>query len=531
MEKICPCCGETVRFGKVLSWVKCHHCGHELRSNEKNNVEFKCACPTCGNVLNVDASESTHTCTKCGTAYSVNDLLPYRGMSSKNERSIIFYRGNDDTVIAWKHGEENFISGSKLIVDESQEALFVKDGKVLDTFNAKQNGHLLDTDRSIAFSKAAPHIASINGYYSTQVYFIRMTPFLAQPWGLGGVEYEDHELKLPMKIGVNGVLDFKVGNSRLLKEKLIGTRNCLTVGTLFTPSLEEEERQNITSYRTILLHEIQSSLSAMLSNEIKDHGYCFKDFDGMRENFADKAKALLSSKFEDLGLELTGFTVAQINCTTMNNEKAWDAYNRLYTGNFDTRVAINNEKNAQALAGVHNEGEVQAIQHEINIETLKNTAKNDQEFMEGISRIIVDRLKGLSDAEIFSQYKDVLKSLLATTEVISRNNALGKAASGSTNAGKGSVIGDAIGALSGFEAADQLIKGAGNIEATNNICPGSMANQQSGWTCTCGHKNAKSNSFCENCGKKTPSNEAKKCPNCGTIGTGAFCGQCGTKLI
>ena len=49
--------------------------------------------------------------------------------------SVIKYEGSNE-VLAHKHPKEDFTIGSQLIVHESQEALFFRDGKALDLFTA-----------------------------------------------------------------------------------------------------------------------------------------------------------------------------------------------------------------------------------------------------------------------------------------------------------------------------------------------------------------------------------------------------------
>ena len=46
---------------------------------------------------------------------------------------IIKYEGGPDQIV-WKHPAEDFNTGSQLIVHESQEALFFKNGQALDLF-------------------------------------------------------------------------------------------------------------------------------------------------------------------------------------------------------------------------------------------------------------------------------------------------------------------------------------------------------------------------------------------------------------
>ncbi len=56
------------------------------------------------------------------------------------------------------------------------------------------------------------------------------------------------------------------------------------------------------------------------------------------------------------------------------------------------------------------------------------------------------------------------------------------------------------------------------------------APQQAAWTCpTCGSVNT--GNFCSQCGTKKPAPQpaAWTCPTCGSVNTGNFCGQCGTK--
>ena len=54
-------------------------------------------------------------------------------MAINDTFQIIRYEGDNKTFV-WKHPIEDFTTLSQLIVDESQEALFYRDGEVLDVF-------------------------------------------------------------------------------------------------------------------------------------------------------------------------------------------------------------------------------------------------------------------------------------------------------------------------------------------------------------------------------------------------------------
>ena len=55
---------------------------------------------------------------------------------------VISYEGDNETLI-YKHPQTDFNLGSQLIVHESQEAVFFRDGKALESFFAGR--HTLET--------------------------------------------------------------------------------------------------------------------------------------------------------------------------------------------------------------------------------------------------------------------------------------------------------------------------------------------------------------------------------------------------
>lgn len=70
----------------------------------------------------------------------------FGNQNETDEISVIQYTGGNDTFV-WKHPIQNFTMGSQLIVHESQEALFVKNGEALDLFRAGR--YLLETQNNL----------------------------------------------------------------------------------------------------------------------------------------------------------------------------------------------------------------------------------------------------------------------------------------------------------------------------------------------------------------------------------------------
>ena len=57
--------------------------------------------------------------------------------------SVLKYEGDNSTFI-WKHPKKDFNTGTELIVHESQEAIFMLNGEVLDIFGPGR--HMLETE-------------------------------------------------------------------------------------------------------------------------------------------------------------------------------------------------------------------------------------------------------------------------------------------------------------------------------------------------------------------------------------------------
>lgn len=152
-KRITCSCGNVinVRTDRLTS-RQCSHCGNQIVYDQSKGADAVCpvchekvntvmnnqkveefSCSQCGVRLITARSATTYTCPVCDCINNVQERLMAEKIKKDGLASIIKYEGDNNTIV-WKHPIEDFNYGSQLIVHESQEAIFFKDGQALDLF-------------------------------------------------------------------------------------------------------------------------------------------------------------------------------------------------------------------------------------------------------------------------------------------------------------------------------------------------------------------------------------------------------------
>jgi membrane protease subunit (stomatin/prohibitin family) len=138
--------------------------------------------------------------------------------------------------------------GSQLIVEESQQAIFLRDGKALDTFGpgrhtlATQNLPLLTTLLSLPFGGTSP--------FQAAAIFVNTKTFLDLKWGTKEpVVYRDRELAM-VRLRAFGKFAVRVREPQLFVNTLVGSMNLYT-----TDGVESYFKDVIVARLTDLLGE------------------------------------------------------------------------------------------------------------------------------------------------------------------------------------------------------------------------------------------------------------------------------------
>lgn len=150
-------------------------------------------------------------------------------------------------------GSGDFRIGSQVVVRESQNAVFFRDGKALDTFGAGRhtittaNIPLLVNVVGMAFSGKTP--------FKAEVYFVNMRDFIDMKWGTPEpISLRDKELGL-VRLRANGRYSMAIENPQMFVAKIVGTQ-----GLFQTSQIEDYLRGIIISRMTDVLGELKASL-------------------------------------------------------------------------------------------------------------------------------------------------------------------------------------------------------------------------------------------------------------------------------
>ena len=298
----CPHCGNTVVFDQSKGEkAKCPVCGEPINTMVEQDKMAEFSCAQCGVRLRTSKSAEKYVCPVC----DFENFIPERLMSEQIKKdglaSIIKYEGDNDTLV-WKHPIEDFNYGSQLIVHESQEAIFFRDGQALDLFGPGR--YTLETQQLPLLEKVYKLPTDTEGTFHSEVYFINKTVQMAIKWGTPEkVRFIDPLTGVPLELGASGELNLMVSDSRRLLLKLVGTMKGIAWGDSegFTKSVQASFRPLITT-----------AVKANLSSVIRENAIDLLEVDEKLELISDHLREKLIPGFEEYGLTIPQFYVTNV---------------------------------------------------------------------------------------------------------------------------------------------------------------------------------------------------------------------------
>jgi membrane protease subunit (stomatin/prohibitin family) len=210
--------------------------------------------------------------------------------------NVIKYEAPDDSIFVWKYPSDKIRLGSQLIVNEGQEAIFVKGGQALDSFDpgthtlATGNIPLIDKLINLPFGDDTP--------FSAEVWFVNTTVKRDLKWGTPSpIPLMDSVLGFPVSARSFGRWGARIKDVRSFVTQIVGSQSNVTA-------------DKVHEY---FIGEIIQSFSRYLSGVIARGEASILQVIALVDELADSSAKQISEEFEKFGVELVNFNIESIN--------------------------------------------------------------------------------------------------------------------------------------------------------------------------------------------------------------------------
>ena len=216
-----------------------------------------------------------------------------------NERrglvDVIQYNGAPDELV-WKFPYNNLSTGAQLIVNKSQEAIFVKGGAVCDVFGegthtiSAKNLPLLEKIINLPFGGRTPFTAEV--WYVNKVIRRGLKFGTPQPIRVSDPRYSG--VDIPVR--AHGDYSIRVKDCQMLLNEFVGTQHLFTTDEF------------VKQFATMVVQELNKNLKRYA----REQNISTLDFPEYAPEIADFIKDTLMGKFDLYGIELVDFQFAHV---------------------------------------------------------------------------------------------------------------------------------------------------------------------------------------------------------------------------
>lgn len=263
----------------------------------------------------------------------------------------IMYKPKADDAIAWKFPRDDVSKWTKLIVGESQEAIFLKDGKIVgEPLGPQEGGHVLST-KNVPWLRGI--VAGAFGGQTrspAQVWIVNKMEIMEIKWGT------PRPLLVQKRWGNSDPMGFHVQSCGDWSMQVIESQEFLTK-MVINKTLPEGyfgSKSVKDGFRATIQQQLSRDLNILINNEnISVTGFMDHTID-----LGESIKHGLSPVFQRNGIEIKKFNVASINISDDDIAKLseYDDYNR--KGGYEKVKEIETNKIAAANP---NSGLVEAL--------------------------------------------------------------------------------------------------------------------------------------------------------------------------
>ena len=483
-SKKCAFCENTIICDVTDTEAKCPICNHYVNKKEDMISNVDLHCPECNALFTVNKNATVATCPMCNVKIEVKELLKKLEAKERTEVSLIKYNGGKNMFV-WKHPIENFPVGSQLIVGESQEAIFYRDGVAYDSYEA---GRYTLNAGSMPKLEEISHYGN-NAAVTTEIYFINKVVQTNLKWGTDTkIRLLDPESNLYMELGAFGTFNLAVSNGKKLLTTMVGSEKSFSTSDI-TGVGGFGEDYVVGKFKNLVMNKVKSNLARIIINS----KISVITVDQYLDLISDKLRVEINEVLGEYGLFMPQFFITGIVFPEEDPN-----FRRLKQQYAERTLRIREEEIRAAEARAKRERmtiehETQARLNAIDVESEANTAR-------ARAKAEADTVRILSDAETEAYRK---KSQAEADDMKAKNytyqqetsRIIGQEAVSGKSAG---IAADMVGlgiSLGAANAAANIVK-----TATNPL----TENLSGGWTCPKCGKTGNTTKFCPDCGEQKP---------------------------
>lgn len=565
-SKVCPHCGNTVVYdqSKGESAV-CPVCHQKINTAADRSALIKFTCPSCACELSADKNAASVICTLCGTKVDIQKRLAQESVKHSGAVSVIKWEATNE-VFVWKHPIEDFNLGSQLIVHQSQDALFFRDGRALDLFGAGR--YTLETQKIPLLNEIYKLPQHADAALHSEVYFINKTVQTGIKWGTPSrVRIIEPTSNIPIEIGARGSFNLEVSDPRKLILRLVGTVNSFGQGDV----ADSGAGYSVEYMRGKFADMITMNVTSLLARIITENKINVLTIDTMKPQISRILGDAINRELDAFGLRIPDGQFYVTNILTPDDDPNYIRLKKQYVAaSLDirdeqiaaakeeaarTRIMAEKETEARVhLFGAQAEAESARIFSHGIADSVKIMSEGTSDSTVMIAQAEAKRIKleGQAEAEAYRArviaeaeemhskgytYQDETRRQVSLEAM--QNGLPGTGRSGSGGGGSMGAVGDviglgvalgAVGSVMGMtkEVISPIMQDSAELGKTAAQMP--VEGIDATWNCTCGHRGIPSK-FCPDCGavKPVPVVNTWNCV-CGCKGISSrFCPDCGSK--
>lgn len=429
---------------------------------------------------------------------------------------VIQYEGNNETLV-WKHPIEDFNMGSQLIVHESQEAIFFRDGQALDLFGPGR--YTLETQQLPILGKLYKLSTGGESVFHSEVYFINRATQMGIKWGTDSkVRLFDPASGLHLEIGASGEFNIRVVDSRRFLLKVVGTTKGFGQKDLLGGN-------GYGAFRALVMTQAKS----YLAQAIKENGFSILEIDAHLMRLSTALQELINEGLAEYGLTMPEFYISRI--VTPDDDPNFKRMKEQYAQQY---LLVRQEQIRKSEAEAAAARKTVEAQTEAQMKIISAQGAAESLKIQKAAEAEAYRMQAIAEAEEMriKDYTYQQESARRVGMEAMKNGIVGK--SGGSGIGDLAGIGIALGAMGSIvgmtkETMEPIFDSARQAGKNSDSIVDAQPTPET-WNCICG-RNGLTSKYCPECGSRRPATASAiwDCP-CGQKGlSGMFCPECGKK--